>query len=198
MANKRGSRTFTTEQQSYIREIYKNRFNYEIADLLNKKFGTSFTESQVKGFKKRNRLRSEKRHTPPTAFKKGNKPMAPFKKGGISHMTAPIGSIRSRKHKGNYVTYIKVSNTGNRGVDWKRYSHYLWEKEYGKIPEGYKLIIKNGDGRDIRLDNLMLVSGKVHIRMSTNFKYSTYPDITEVEVLNQEIKVKLKELENEV
>ena len=48
-----------------------------------------------------------------------------------------------------------------RGLDKK--GRRLYEKTYGKIPEGFHVHHKNGDHIDNTLDNLMLMRGSEHL-----------------------------------
>lgn len=52
------SRRYTDEQKNYIREIAPGRYNQDIADLFNKKFGTNLTEGQIKSFKANHGIQS--------------------------------------------------------------------------------------------------------------------------------------------
>lgn len=45
---------------------------------------------------------------------------------------------------------------------------YLWEKEYGKIPDNHFLIFLDKNRENVSLDNLMLVSRKTLFRASTS------------------------------
>lgn len=59
---------YTEEQKTFIREIAPRRYNKEIVDLFNEKFGTNLTESQIKCFKANHGIRSDlkrKRRTTP-------------------------------------------------------------------------------------------------------------------------------------
>jgi hypothetical protein len=49
---------YTTEQLEFIREVAPGKYNLEIADLFNVKFGTCVTESQIKSFKANHKIRS--------------------------------------------------------------------------------------------------------------------------------------------
>ncbi|MDR7237146.1 HNH endonuclease signature motif containing protein [Neobacillus drentensis] len=49
---------YTKEQFEFIREVAPGKYNMEIADLFNAKFGTSVTEGQIKSFKANHKIRS--------------------------------------------------------------------------------------------------------------------------------------------
>lgn len=49
---------YAKEQVEFIREIAPGRYNLEIADLFNEKFGTRITEGQMKSLKANHRIRS--------------------------------------------------------------------------------------------------------------------------------------------
>ncbi|EKN67862.1 HNH endonuclease signature motif containing protein [Schinkia azotoformans] len=49
---------YTEEQKDFIREFAPGRYNSEIAELFNAKFGISVTEGQIKSFKANHRIKS--------------------------------------------------------------------------------------------------------------------------------------------
>lgn len=49
---------YTDEQKEFIRKVAPGRYNIEIADLFNVKFGTNLTESQIKSFKANHKIKS--------------------------------------------------------------------------------------------------------------------------------------------
>lgn len=61
----------------------------------------------------------------------------------------PIGSERIEKKK----VVIKVSNR-----KWMPKHRYLWEQINGEIPKNHVVIFANGDNRDFKIENLILVS----------------------------------------
>ncbi len=52
------SHRYTEEQKGFIREIAPGRYNQEIAELFNARFGTNVTESQIKSFKANHKIKS--------------------------------------------------------------------------------------------------------------------------------------------
>lgn len=49
---------YTTEQKAFIQEIAQGRYNAEIAEMFNAKFGTNITEGQVRSFKANHGIQS--------------------------------------------------------------------------------------------------------------------------------------------
>ena len=133
------SRTFTDEEQLYILNNYKGKFYNEIVDDLKKEFGKDFTRDQVRYLIRRYGLKL----TVSSQFKKGHKVLA-----------VPIGTITRR----NNGYYIKISDDKpDKDDNWVTYHRYLWEKEYGEIPEGYSLTFVDGNPYNCNLDNLLMI-----------------------------------------
>lgn len=61
---------YTAEQKEFIRQIAQNRYNIEIVELFNERFGTEITESQINSFKKNHKIKSgvPKRRTRPVGL----------------------------------------------------------------------------------------------------------------------------------
>lgn len=74
-----------------------------------------------------------------------------FKVGHLGPGAKPIGSERLR---GNKFVEIKVAQPSV----WKRKSCWLWEQHNGPIPDGHFIIFKDGDWKNVTLDNLKLAS----------------------------------------
>ena len=51
-------KVFTKEQEEYLREIYLGKFNEDITNMINEKFGTNFNEGQISRTKYRLGLKS--------------------------------------------------------------------------------------------------------------------------------------------
>lgn len=148
-----------------IREFFeanhKGRSSKEMADLLNKTFGTSYTPAQVKGYRGRYHLNSEltgrfeKGHIPHNKGKKvGSYPgMAEtqFKPGNRPHNYRPVGSER-----------INADGYRERKIadpsTWRAIHILNWEQVHGPVPKGCCLIFKDHNHLNCELDNLLLVT----------------------------------------
>lgn len=98
-------------------------------------------------------------------FKKGNVPWnaglkgtyslpneneTSFKSGTLHPRYKPIGS--EREDKDGYLV-IKAAER-----KWLPKHRYIWEQANGPIPKGHVVIFGNGDKRDFRPENLLLVT----------------------------------------
>lgn len=111
-----------------------------------------------------------------------------FKKGHVTHNKQPVGTERLTK---DGWLEVKVSDPGT----WKAKHRIVWEDAHGEIPKGYKVVFKNGDKKDIRLENLELIS---HAElMKRNSMHTRYPEeLRKVMLLKGVLKRKIRELSN--
>ncbi|UDM70695.1 HNH endonuclease signature motif containing protein [Vagococcus fluvialis] len=129
---------YTKEQIDFMRENYSGKTNRELADLVNKKFGTTYTANQIKNCKRNRKITSDSYES---KLFKGDKPSNVKK----------IGSERLQKD--GYV-YVKVSE----GERWITKHKYLFEKHVRKLNKGEIVIFLNGDKTDFSIDNLAAVT----------------------------------------
>ena len=78
-----------------------------------------------------------------------------FKPGQKPWQTKPVGSER--------ITYaghveVKVQEDGRRFEVWRKKAYVIWEAAHGPIPEGHIVVCRNGNTRDVRPDNLELIT----------------------------------------
>ena len=180
------ARITTPEMDAFIRQHYKGIGRQEMADMLNEKFGTSFTKEQIHGYYSRNHLKSgltgcfEKGHVPDNKGKKWDEFMSPegqansrktqYKPGHIPHNGgAPVGTIRLRHdHKdrpGSKPYYWEKTEEPNV---WRLKHQLVWEEHNGPIPAGCIVRFANGDTLDYRIDNLFLVTKAQNAVMNKN------------------------------
>jgi hypothetical protein len=93
-----------------------------------------------------------------------------FKKNHVPWDYMPVGSERVRTD--GYVD-VKISDTAMPVQRrWKAKHVIIWEKKYGKVPEGHCLIFLDGNKLNIKLNNLMMITFQVRAVMC-KLKYFT-------------------------
>lgn len=169
---------YTPEEIEFLRQNVPGRTLKEIQYLFNKKFNLNVGEYSLENAKHRYNIKSG---ITGGQFRKGNVPVnkgkkwseympqesqqgclrTTFKKGNVPHNHRPVGSERVTKD--GYIE-IKVQEPNK----WKLKHRVLYEKEYGEIPKGHKLIFADGNKLNINLDNLILVSPSEELIMNRN------------------------------
>ena len=165
------SRIFPKEVSDYIYANYKGVGPKEMAERLNKKFGTSYTKSQLKGFYGNHHLNSgitgrfEKGNVSHNKGKKGQ--CAPgcektwFKKGNIPGNHKEVGTERTTIY--GYIE-VKVAEPNK----WRAKHHVIWEQHNGPIPEKHVVCFRDGDKTNLNIDNLILVHRGTSAVMNNN------------------------------
>lgn len=200
------NRLTTDEQEAFIRQHQQGLGSQELADLVNRKFGTSFRASQMLSYRRRHNLLSGLTGQ----FEKGkpsrNKGMKQedfmtqaqidrtkrtrFKKGSIPPNWKPIGSERVTVD--GYVE-IKVVD-GQKQNNYKLKHRVLWEKHHGSIPKGYVVMFKDGDAQNVVIDNLSLVSKGQLAVFNKQYKRTESPILNEAILNKIKLDLTLKEL----
>ncbi len=180
---------------AFILEHHKGTGHQAMADLVNAKFGTSFTKGQMKNYYNRNKLNSgltgrfEKGHEPWTKGKKWADYMSEeaqersrktcYDHAHIPENALPVGSIRMTKDG-----YL-IKKVQERGYQWERWQllhRLIWEEHNGPIPKGQVLTFKNGDKTDCRLENLALITQEENKSLNKKHLRSQNPEITEAAI----------------
>ncbi len=60
-----------------------------------------------------------------------------------------------------------MTDTGYPPRDWVSVHVLIWEEAYGKLPPGWIVIFINGNKRDVRRDNLAIVTRTELMRLNT-------------------------------
>lgn len=126
-----------TDVKDFIINNVKGRTCNELAELVNKEFGLSYTDKQIKYYKRKYNLTSGVD--------------CRFKKGGIPH------NVRDEGHEftdSDGYTYIKV------GKKFVKKHRYLYKKYHGEIPKGYDVMFLDTNKNNFDIDNLGLVRHK--------------------------------------
>ena len=174
---------FTEKQKQFIKDNVVGMTNDELTIKFNLYFGLNLTTIQIKSFKNNHHLKSGLN----MRFKKGQQPFnkglkqeafmslkgqinsrkTQFKKGNRPFNSAKIGEERMRignSKKSSYLC-IKVCD-GKKNNNWVPKHRLIYEKYYGPIPNGYKVIFADGDNTNFEINNLILVSPKEHLIMN--------------------------------
>lgn len=165
----------------------------EMADKLNKEFGTGYTASQLNGYYSNHHLNSgltgrfEKGHVPANKGKHpptvGRMAETQFKKGHLPHNTKPIGYERINKD-GYVEVKVKMRPSSPYCNDNFIPKHrLLWETENGPVPKGHKLIFADGDKTNISLDNLLLITDAQMARLNKSGFVKVDKDLTVASLL---------------
>ncbi|MEO1892689.1 MAG: HNH endonuclease signature motif containing protein [Alcanivorax sp.] len=150
---------------------------YQRAQLLGLKKSEAFLSSEAAG--RTNLLEAGKKHrfhadqTPWNAGKKGwqaggRAKETQFKKGRRPHTWNPVG--HERLTKDGYLQR-KVADTGCTPRDYRMVHHLVWEEAGGEIPPGHVLVFRNGNKRDIRPENLELITRAENARRNSIHRY---------------------------
>jgi len=66
-------------------------------------------------------------------------------------------TIGAESHRNGYLIR-KVSDTGNRNKDWQLVHRLIWKEAGREIPPGHVIVCRDGNSRNISLENLELIS----------------------------------------
>lgn len=131
---------YTCEMMEWLKGNIKAYPYKELTEKFNKKFETNVSQSQLQDACFRHGLRNNR---------------------GCGLKTEKLGKIRVTK-KG--VAQIKVRN-GESTYNWMLLSNYLWEKEYGSIPDDRVVIFIDDNKMHCDVSNLYLIDRKLLLAM---------------------------------
>lgn len=168
----------------------------DMAEMVNERFGTKFTQSGMKQFRQRHGIKSgltgwfQREHAPGNKGKKLEeyvkdkdrveeirRRIAPtqFKKGHRPANELPLWSIAVNS---DGYKLIKVQMEGELWERWKPYHRYVWEEHNGPIPENMCVSFKDSNSLNCDISNLMLITREESASL-TGFNYRFKdPDLT--------------------
>lgn len=160
------TKMYPAHVQEYILAHYKGTNYAAMAQQLKARFGVDYTPTQIMAYYKNHKLNSgltghfKKGNVPFTKGKKGY--YAPgmekgwFDKGHQPWNDVPVGTVLE---KGGGYLWKKVSDKpGSWLQNWRQLHLLIWEEANGPVPDGYRVIFKDGNRQNCALENLMLVS----------------------------------------
>lgn len=121
-----------------------------------------------------------------------------YKKGHKSHNAVNVGDEKMR-YSGSHpddegYVYVKVCD-GKLNKNWKPKQQVIWEKKYGEIPDGHKVIFLDGNRFNFDINNLALVSNGEELHVNKLNIVSGNPELKKTAVLA--VKTRFKTLEKE-
>lgn len=191
-------RNWTESEEKLLRELWadKGLFARDIAGIFQRPVSQVYQKAQRMGLRRppelasiAGKIGSRSGKSPTTRFTKGHTPankgkkMPPetyakvagtmFKKGHINVRTKPVGS--ERVNVDGYME-VKVAEPNK----WRLKHRVVWEKANGPIPQGYNVQFKDGNPKNITLENLYLISRAQQLK-EQNSIMARYPqEIREV------------------
>lgn len=193
----------SNEQDKFLRENVRGLTNQELTDLINKKYHTSFTINQIKGYKKNHHIlsglncRFQKGHTPVNKGKKWDDYLTKeqqeklketmFKKG---HRPANYRSVGSERINCYGYVELKVKDPDV----WRLKHQVIYEEKFGPIPKGFKIIFKDKNRLNLDIENLVLVSNSEEFILNQEKLIYSSKELTEIGILV----AKLKDRQNKI
>lgn len=168
----------------------------EMAEMVNARFGTSFTPASMKQFRQRNGIKCgitgwfQKGHEPgnkgkkleeyvtnPDRLEDIRRRMAPtqFKKGGKPPNELPVGAVTVNAEG------YKLRKRRMEGTQWERWEFLhraVWEEANGPVPPGMRVIFLDGDKLNCSPENLALVTAYEQLDLTRRGYRSEDPDVT--------------------
>ena len=193
--------------EDYVRSIAEGRTVYQIADLVNKRYGAGTIDAvRVRAFKKNHGIvsnlnaRFKKGCVPYNKGKKQEEYMSPeaiertrptrLQPGHPAHNRVPVGTISKNKY--GYLL-IKTKAEGSQWDRWEFLHRVIWEEHNGPIPDGMMVSFKNGDKEDLDIDNLMLISNAENLELHRSQLRFTERELTETGLTLVKLKIKTRE-----
>ncbi len=194
---------FSDEIKKFIYENYLGISNAELADKINKQFGTMIPAKNIKYFKTNHRLNSgltgrfEKGHVPKNKGTKGKFNVGgnrtSYKKGDMPHNTDPIGTEKVLKD--GYI-WVKINNIpkAKKNINWIQKQRLIYEQNFGSVPDGYYVIFADGNKRNFDPDNLLLASKAEILYLNRNHYISEDKAMTKTALLLAKMVCRTNEL----
>ena len=193
--------------EDYVRSIAEGRTVYQIADLVNKRYGAGTIDAvRVRAFKKNHGIvsnlnaRFKKGCVPYNKGKKQEEYMSPesiertrptrFQPGHPAHNRVPVGTISKNKY--GYLL-IKTKAEGSQWERWEFLHQKVWETHNGPIPSGMIVSFKNGDKENVGIDNLMLITMQENAELMRSGLRFDERELTETGLTLAKLKIKIRE-----
>ena len=168
-------RHYTNEQLQFLMENYEKMSNRELLILFNQKFNEHRTMSSMKNFGLQYGLKVNR-----DVRQKNRRRF--IDQNGSKRKMKEAGAVRIESGR-----LVMKDSDGN----WKSATRVIWEKEYGRVPDGYVVTALDGDCFNISLDNLACIPISYMGLLQKNGLRSENAEITKTGIKWCELKVAL-------
>jgi hypothetical protein len=199
--------TWTPKEIRFLKSKIAGRSFANMAELFNEHFGTSLTVGQVRSALKNRGIGNGRdcRFRPGiTPHNKGKKGVyAPgcekgwFKPGNIPQTWVPAGTERINTD-GYVVVKIADHPKGGFKKNWAFKHLLIWKAVHGKIPRGHVIIFADGNKRNVKLSNLLLVSRSELAVMNHLGLITAHRDLTKAGKSIADIKLLISKRKREI
>lgn len=176
---------WTDTELDYLRQIVKDRYIFEIAELMSIKFGYEFRKSQIKSIMAKHKITNNMKNKVPKGTEPWNKGVA-------------IGNSHIHNLKNVGYEYINSSGFTMMKLDnptrWVHKHRYLYEQQFGEIPKGKVLIFLDGNKQNLNLDNLHCITRKQLMKMNQNNLFYSDPELTKTGIEVAKLMLKVNEV----
>lgn len=188
---------FTPAQKDFMKHYAPQMSRKELTKRLNEVFGTSISINTIKGWCARNKL------TSPNGNGRFTSETSPRWQSGLSkeefkshysdesfkNMINPMIKSNIQYHIGDEIIrhgipYIIINDDFGYGIDnrIKRKSIYVWESNFGTIPDDYMIIHLDNDNMNCDISNLRCIPQSYRAFFRHNNWWSASPEIKEVAI----------------
>lgn len=180
----------------FIRDNSWGVSSKDMAEMVNERFGTDFTQTGMKQFRQRHGIKSgvtgwyQRGRAPGNKGKKLEEYVrdgervkeirrriaaTQFKKGERPPNELPVGAVVVNR---DGYKLLKVAMQGGIWDRWKPLHRHVWEEHNGPVPEGMVVTFKDSDRLNCDISNLALVTKGENAAL-TGFRYRFQdPDLT--------------------
>lgn len=172
-----GHASWTDEEDAVLRDRYPDTLSKDLAQLLGRTLVAVCARAKRLGLRKSEafhaselsgRMKPGESRSPQTQFKKGHVSLNvtrdlahiepwQYKPGHKPKTWVPIGTEVWRE--GYLWRKVRDDQRGGRArFNWRQVHLLVWEEAHGPVPLGHCVAFKNGDPRDVRLENLECVT----------------------------------------
>ena len=146
-------------EQNFVEQNYKGILTADLTDMLNKKFGKSYTQKQIATYKKNHHLPSGvdctvratgRRYKLPKGTRIPGSEKGWFKKGQMPHNHLEVGAKAVTKD--GYIR-VKIAEPNY----WEFLHLLVWQEANGPIPQDHNIIFLDNNKQNCSLENLYCI-----------------------------------------